>query len=1202
MVKFFFVGLSEFPGAIKMKKKIILLFNILLILLLINTAPAAVIEQVIRFDQADFQFSKIEQYDIITMKNLELQFEIGKPQLPFKLIHLAIPNGKKVAGVEIINKNQETLSKEFLIFPCQPPQTLSSIEDNSEIKLIKPDLTVYQSDSPYPKQVVSYLNTGEIQDKQVASFAVYPVQYLPKQKKILFHSEIQFRVLLENQEYIPQFEAAPADDGYLKLIDNPASFQKITAAPTDEQYPYIIITSKTMKAHFQPLADWKTQKGVRAKIVDLSWIKINFTGRDDAEKIRSFIQYAYQNWGTKWILLGGDTNIVPQRTAFAMDCEYGNNKKENHIPCDLYFADLDGDWDANGNNIFGEIADDIDLFPEVYVGRASLDSPDEVDAWVNKILTYEKNPPTDYQKNILFACQLLWSVPYTDTGIGKNMIEELNFLPNFYNITKLYESSGNLTKAGVIQKINQGQNIINHDGHAWWSLMSVGDGTIGVSDMYSLNNGARTGTIFSIGCWPAAIDYDCVAEAFIANANGGGVAFIGNSRYGWGSPGNPGFGYSDRYDDKFFHFLFKEKCYSVGKALALAKAYYAPFSRQENVYRWCMYEINLLGDPEMPVWTDIPQNLSVEYPSEINVGNSLVTITATNEGLPLNNSRICLIQGETIYQTAITSNEGQAQFSVTTEDAVNNIQLTVTAPNYLSYQGSIAVQTTEAYLACCEVILNDNMANADGILNPGETAYLNLKIKNYGAASAESALISLKSDSSKLKVLTGEFAFDYISSLDSVKIENAFQIAADTTCSNGDVFYPQLTISAYQGVWNEKIAVSIGTPVIKFYNLTIKDDNENQIIEAGENIQISLFLKNQGLAPAENIQAQIFSNDLYLTLPQQVLNFGNLLPAETAVDSFSITVSETCPVLHFPALVVRGTYGAVDSFKTECSISIGNLGFYDDLESSAYQWKLQDKYTNSWHKSRIRKHSGSISWYCGQEADTTYLNDNNSILLSPLFNLGQDAEITFWLWYDVAIYSKNGYEGDGVHVEFFDGNVWQELDFIGTGGALPPILMGNDWLEYKYNFSCVPANNARLKFKFVSDPFSDKYPDKHEGIYIDDIKVTCSMASSVKQTEPISVPKDFELSQNYPNPFNSTTVIKYKISESVKNSPVLIQIYNLLGQKVKTLVNDQKPPGNYQVLWNGTNDNEQMVSSGIYLCFMKVKNQFNDVKKVILLE
>jgi hypothetical protein len=1184
-----------------MKNKLFLPISFLFIFSIFDSVTSASIEEIVQFDKSDLQFSEIEKYDRITINGLELNYAEGEPQLPFKLIHLNLPKGKKVTGIEIINTKQEMLKKELLIFPCQPPQALSS--ENRTLKIRTPNVSIYQSDNPYPQQVVEYLNAGEIQGNQIASFAVFPIQYLPVQKRIRFYSEIRFRVLLDNQETISKFSSVQSDDGYLKLINNPATKQ-ITSATTGESYPYIIITSKMMRSNFQPLANWKTKKGVRAKIVDLSWIKSqSFTGRDDAEKIRSFILYAFENWNTKWVLLGGDTEIVPHRTTFAMDCQFSSRADENHIPCDLYYSDLDGDWDANGNNRFGEVTDNVDLFPEVYVGRAALDSPEEVTNWVNKILTYEKNPALDFQKNILFICQILWNVPYTDTGIGKNQIEADNLPPNFYTIRKLYESSGDLTKAKVIQKINWGQNIINHAGHAWWSSMSLGDGSLGITDMNSLNNEARCGTIFSIGCWAAAIDYDCVAEAYLSNPNGGGIAFIGNSRYGWGSPGNPGYGYSDRFDDKFFYFLFKKNCHSVGKALALAKAYYAPFARQENVYRWCMYQLNLLGDPEMPLWTDIPKQLSVEYPASINIGNSQMTISVNHEKLPIEDARVCILQDESVYQVQTTNSEGQAVFNITTDNASEYIQITVTAPNFLSCEDSIAVRSEKPYLACTGVYLNDEAGNGDGILNPGEKAFLTLKIINFGTAPAETLLISLTSDSSNFEILTGNVPFDFINGLDSILVENGFQITADSSCSNGDVLLAQLNMYAYQAAWHETIPISIGTPVIELDKLVFNETNGNQIIEAGENIQVVLFLKNKGLAKADNVQATVTCQDQFITLPETNLVFGDISSDEIALDSFTVFISEACPEPHFPKLTIKGSYGTNDFFLTTGNLSIGLLGFFDDLESDVGLWELSNEQNNTWHLSSIRSASESYSWYCGNEQDTTYSDENSSILLSPFFNLGYDAELSFWLWYDVAIYSKPGYEGDGVHVEIFDGTLWQELDFIGTGGALAPVLMGNDWLEYRYNLTNYPqTNNARIKLKFVSDPFWSKYPVAHEGIYIDDIKVSCNKISSVKGSDPITFPNDFKLAQNYPNPFNNITVIDYKISESANKSLVVIRIYNMMGQKIKMLVNEKKNPGNYQVIWDGRNEKSLPVSSGIYFYAMNVDNQFRDVKKLILLE
>ena len=94
------------------------------------------------------------------------------------------------------------------------------------------------------------------------------------------------------------------------------------------------------------------------------------------------------------------------------------------------------------------------------------------------------------------------------------------------------------------------------------------------------------------------------------------------------------------------------------------------------------------------------------------------------------------------------------------------------------------------------------------------------------------------------------------------------------------------------------------------------------------------------------------------------------------------------------------------------------------------------------------------------------------------------------------------------------------------------------------------------------------------------------------------IPKEFKLHQNYPNPFNPFTTIKYELP---KPSDVVLKIYNILGQEVKTLVNSPKPAGYFQVLWDGTNFYGVRVSSGMYIYRIQVEN-FVSVKKMVLLK
>ncbi len=95
------------------------------------------------------------------------------------------------------------------------------------------------------------------------------------------------------------------------------------------------------------------------------------------------------------------------------------------------------------------------------------------------------------------------------------------------------------------------------------------------------------------------------------------------------------------------------------------------------------------------------------------------------------------------------------------------------------------------------------------------------------------------------------------------------------------------------------------------------------------------------------------------------------------------------------------------------------------------------------------------------------------------------------------------------------------------------------------------------------------------------------------------LPISFKVAQNYPNPFNPTTIIEFSFGPRAKN--VRLDIFNIIGQKVTTLINDFLPPGQHQVEWNSTGDNGQKVASGVYLYKLQV-GQESQTKKMLLLK
>ena len=424
-------------------------FLVLAVILLFgfSQAKADQIYQAVDFSTADLVFSSSEGFDVIYLKGCEITDQVGEPQLPVRLVQVALPPGSKIQRVVVTGSESRILPDNYEVFPVQPPQILSLMDQ--PISFVQPKAKVYSLGEEYPGKLLEYTGTGFLGGYQLVGILVYPVQYIPSQKTIKFYSHVEFDIHYTSGGRKPLPVKKRSEGGkalYESIVEKSALNPKgvslnmeaekasVSLLPPDD-YEYVIVTQPSYVSTFQALADWKTKKGVPAEIVTTDWIYANYSGYDDAEKVRNFIQDAYQNWGTIWVLLGGDTNVVPERIAWAMDCEAGYYPGENDIRCDLYFSDMDGTWDANGNHIYGEVDDSVDMYPDVFVGRASCSDQTKALALVNKLLTYEMNPPTDYTTKMLFCAEILWSNPYTNSGLAKDLIDEKYVPPQFDPIT-----------------------------------------------------------------------------------------------------------------------------------------------------------------------------------------------------------------------------------------------------------------------------------------------------------------------------------------------------------------------------------------------------------------------------------------------------------------------------------------------------------------------------------------------------------------------------------------------------------------------------------------------------------------------------------------------------------------------------------------------------------------------------------------------
>jgi hypothetical protein len=108
----------------------------------------------------------------------------------------------------------------------------------------------------------------------------------------------------------------------------------------------------------------------------------------------------------------------------------------------------------------------------------------------------------------------------------------------------------------------------------------------------------------------------------------------------------------------------------------------------------------------------------------------------------------------------------------------------------------------------------------------------------------------------------------------------------------------------------------------------------------------------------------------------------------------------------------------------------------------------------------------------------------------------------------------------------------------------------------------------------------------------------CDIALPVQDVNGANLPQKFELGQNMPNPFNPNTVIQFAVPRPAE---VRVEVFNVLGQKVKTLANEFSKAGYKRVEWDGTDDNGSSVASGVYL-YRMTSGDFSETKKMLLLK
>lgn len=430
---------------------------------------------------------------------------------------------------------------------------------------------------------------------------------------------------------------------------------------------YLIITHDDFAQTINSLAEWKYMKGLQTKVVKLSEI-----GEDPSnEDIRNFIITTYNTWDPQpeYVLLVGDIEFLPVGQTFP--------------PCrsDNYYANMEGDFKA-----------------ELSVGRFPCQSAHECSTMLNKTTAYERTP---WLEDTLWFKKSTIVIRFDDAGdtVGYYVddlryIRDTCMIPAGFSVDSLFWRAGSSwhyqgpdSAHDVIDVLNDGRGFLVYRGesaHDWYAPFN------GIPESLSLVNGSKLPIVFAGACISVLTNIS-VGEKWLRAGTPdtlrGAVAYIGNSVVGSSFERH-------HLNRAFFKAICIEDSFILGHAFLRAKDSLYDTLPNEKFYAEC----NLLGDPTLQLWTEVPKSMSVQHPGVIEMDvpiDLVITVHDTESQLPIQGALVTLYKpngsGPEIYESTITDNEGMVVFENLTVPTSGTMYATVTFQNCVPYQGEIQV-------------------------------------------------------------------------------------------------------------------------------------------------------------------------------------------------------------------------------------------------------------------------------------------------------------------------------------------------------------------------------------------------------------------------------------------------------------------------------------------------------------------------------
>ncbi len=1167
----------------------------------------------------DFQFENISNKLIVHYENEESQQDVERPSKVVKNTSL-----NPVPQID----DSEDIYK-MIALPCDEVEILV---DNCQTSIYSKKGELLQRSDKLNENCVELVKSYIMRELKAHQIKIKTE--IEKDDMIIVLDKLDFEIIPKAKMDLPDGISPAFLPIYKALVDNFDNSYLTDISIRPSKMLIIthqdLLTNPIVAPYFEKFVSWKEAKGISVAIATIDTIG------NTTLQIKNYIQNAYDTWEMPpdYLLLIGDVN------------------DDYAIPS--YYIGADNDVTDHPYTLL----EGNDYFPEMLVGRISIDNITDLMTITCKILSYEKEPPLAEPGWLTRAFVIAGNYstsppqPSTPVKVSRWLREKLlNF--GYTQVDTLFRYGADPSGTEQIATtINNGVGFVNYRG--WGDANGWHYPEFHIDDVSALSNGILpviTSFVCNTGDFANTWQDPCFGEAWLrlGMPSRGGVIFLGPSDLHTSTK------YNNSICSGFYYGLLDENILTFGSAVLRGKLELFnnfPLDREQgDDVEFYFHVYNILGDPSLSMWTKIPDEINCDLPDEISIGTNYLELNLPDMDDGIATAR----KGDEFYTAEVIEN-GQALLYVAPQTE-GDMEVVITKGNYIPFIDTISV-VSEAI----DVGLSSYNIVGDDIVNPRDNIALEITLQNYGTQQANSVYADLSTNNPFINITSNSANFGNIAP--SATAIGNYQFEAMANCPDNEILEFTLNISTGN---TAKFEILVRGLAFEIDTVIVNDDNG--ILDPGEEREITVSIENIGYVDAVGLLGTLSSYTDAVIVTNANANFGDIAVSGIGQANFTLMAQSDCFVgrnANFRIDFVDGNglfalanfsleLGEVDSTAPTGPDSYGYFAYdsndIDYSECPTYVWYEIDPELGG--SGTVIQMGDDVSHTVGLPFDFTYYGatfDSITICSNGWISFEPTWMTNFRNWNIPSALGPYAMVAP----------YWDDLQ--GVDGTMRIcyyyhesedifIIEWNDCLDHDLNyvekFELIlfdPAvyhtedGNGEVQFNYhtINNPdYDNNYAtvgienlDQSDGLLYTYANIYPASATPLENELAIKFTTDppdnyvgiddnemcltpgLKLYQNYPNPFSTksgnclTTTIKFQIPSSI-NENLFLKIYNIKGELVRTFECSEslaiEPTESvHSIVWNGKDMNNKEVSSGIYFYRLQTKDK-SITKKMILL-